>query len=48
MTAFLVSYLGSVAGFITFGVFVVIYDAIINKQEKKEGEKNGKRENRED
>lgn len=47
MSMFLISYLGTVAAFITFGVFVVIYDAIENKPNKKEGKENGKRENRE-
>ncbi|GEM_PF-6911696 len=45
MSAFLISYLGAVAALASFGIFVVIYDAITTK---KEGEENGKRENRKD
>ena len=48
MTAFLVSYLGALGAIMTFGVLLVIYDIAEKHKEKKEGEKNGKRENRED
>ena len=45
MSAFLISYLGAMAALVSFITLGLIYDAIATK---KEGEENGKRENRKD
>ena len=45
MSMFLISYLGALAAIATAATFAIIYETIALK---KEGEENGKRENRKD